>query len=483
MSLSRNASYNLAGTLLPVVLTLVTVPLYLEVAGPERYGVLALCWVILGYIGFLDLGLGPAVAYAVASAKDGTGDGPVIWTALWVSLAAGLAGAVIILVGAELYFDHMADVDAPLARELDAAMPLLAVIAPIVLVSSIFSGALQGRSRFLAINVSTAASSTLMSLLPLILALLWTPSLTALLTGAIAARALGLLMLAVATARASRLAPLAGIDRARLAPLLRFGGWVSLSSIVQPLLLTLDRLAIGVMFGPAAVAAYTIPNSLVSRLGMLPASLSAALFPRLAGADEAERARLAAIGIPAIAATMTPAAVLVAALAEPFFLLWIGAELAAIAVLVALILTGGMWVAAFASIPSSVIQASGRPDLIAKLRLAELLPYWLILFLGLSWFGILGAAAAFALRSAGECVALFIAARIRPAALALPVCLVAAALLAAGLIEPPLRHPVLAMIVVVTLAWSIMAMPVQMRSALKNAFAAVRRSRSASRRS
>lgn len=40
-SISRNASYNLVGSLVPIALALFTVPLYLHLVGADRYGILS----------------------------------------------------------------------------------------------------------------------------------------------------------------------------------------------------------------------------------------------------------------------------------------------------------------------------------------------------------------------------------------------------------------------------------------------------------
>ena len=62
MSISRFASYNLLGQAVPIVVSLVTMPLFVQAVGLERYGILSICWLLLGYFGVLDLGLSRAAA-------------------------------------------------------------------------------------------------------------------------------------------------------------------------------------------------------------------------------------------------------------------------------------------------------------------------------------------------------------------------------------------------------------------------------------
>src|SRR6185437_12684440 len=88
MTLARNTVYNLVGSAIPLATSLVTVPIYLRVIGLERYGLLAICWVVLGYMEVFEFGLGTATAQRVALLKDGGREtrSEAVWASLLLSL-------------------------------------------------------------------------------------------------------------------------------------------------------------------------------------------------------------------------------------------------------------------------------------------------------------------------------------------------------------------------------------------------------------
>src|SRR5712691_11098433 len=96
--LARNWILNLAGQAVPLVVGLVTIPYLIRGLGTERFGVLSIAWVLLGYFGLLDLGLGRATTKFVAEClgKGDTGRLPgFVWTSLWSQVLFGVAGATL----------------------------------------------------------------------------------------------------------------------------------------------------------------------------------------------------------------------------------------------------------------------------------------------------------------------------------------------------------------------------------------------------
>lgn len=57
---------NVLGMMLPMVVGFLVVPGLIERIGQERFGMLAITWMLVGYFGLLDLGLGRALTQHLA---------------------------------------------------------------------------------------------------------------------------------------------------------------------------------------------------------------------------------------------------------------------------------------------------------------------------------------------------------------------------------------------------------------------------------
>jgi len=402
MSIAKNSAYNLAGSLIPLLVSLAMVPLYLEAIGIERYGLLALCWTLLGHLGFLNLGLGPAVAQMMARLRKGETSEreEIFWTGFWVSFSMGLAAALIGFWAAGSYFASMEDLPLGILGEISNATGWLAAIIPVVMLSSVLTGVLQGHERFLSINLITSSMSLGISLGPLIVAYVFGPDLYGLLAATLVIRIASLGVLFIVALRTISIQRLRWINQRLLRRLLTFGGWVTFDSIIASLLVTFDRFLIGRLLGAAAVSIYTIPYSVVATIQIIPSALESVLFPRFASnLDEKHNDWLALEGITALAAVMTPITVLGMAAVEPFLFLWIGPTLAGQSAPVAFLILFALWPNSIARVPYSRLLASGRPSVIAKIHFFELPIYSAILFFGTIKFGVSGTAAAWCVRT------------------------------------------------------------------------------------
>ena len=196
------------------------------------------------------------------------------------------------------------------------------------------------------------------------------------------------------------------MSRADARRLLAYGSWVSLSALLSPLLEALDRIVIAALVGARAVAYYSVSFTLVEKTRIIPAALSRSLFPKFSGdsGDTATRLTKRAITVVGVgmALVVAPGILLV----EPFINLWLGADFGARAGPVAQLLLLGMWANGVAFVPFVLLQARGRPDIVAKFHLLEFVPFVALLWFLTDRFGIGGAAVAWALRCAVDTVLL-----------------------------------------------------------------------------
>lgn len=419
MTVRRNTFYNLFGTLLPTIVTLLTVPIYLRLIGVDRYGILVIAWVILGYFGVFDLGLGRATAQRIASMKhaEPSKRAEVFWTALALNTVFGVIGGLFLWPVATYYFTNYLHVPKQLQLEILAAVPWLVFAMPVSTVSGVLSGSLQGRERFLALNVCSVLESTLSQLFPLAVVWLHGPNIAWLVPATLLGRVLVFLIMFVQCYLHLPLTKVVTMNRNLLVPLFRFGGWVTVTSFIGPLLSTFDRFIIGSIAGPKAVTYYTVPFSIISRVSTIPGSLANTLFPRFSATSEEERLRLMKEAIQVLSVIMTPLIIIGILIMEPFLTWWVGQDVAKNSAFIGEILAIGFWFNGLATIPFARLQAEERPDLIAKCHLAEILPYLAFMAIALHTWGVLGAAFGWSLRATVDAILLFWASRTVPRSL------------------------------------------------------------------
>jgi O-antigen/teichoic acid export membrane protein len=417
LSIGRNSSYNLIGSAIPLILSLFTVPLYLRSIGSDRYGVLAIAWLLLGYFGLFDLGLGRATSFRIAASRESSPQqrADTFWAALAVNSAMGVLGGAILWLASGYFFSHLFKVSDNIRPEIMESLPLLALSVPIATLTGVLTGSLQGRERFVQVNLISAGSTILFQLVPLAIAFFYGPRLFHLLEGALLVRiaALGWLMFAChrCITRGSRLTlRLAEADR-----LLRYGGWVTIASLFGPILYLIDRLAIGALLNAAAVTIYTIPLQLAQRITIVPSALTTALFPRMSASSEEDQNLLSQKATRTLCSIMTFPVVAAIFLIGPFISVWLGPDMASKAAPIGRILILGMWGNSLALVPFNQLQARGRPDLVTKIQLSEIPPYVAGLFFGLREFGLFGCAVVQALRYLGDLLCLTLVAKRRTA--------------------------------------------------------------------
>lgn len=361
---------------------------------------LAVAWLLLGYFGLLDLGLGRATAQSIAALRQGSDfeRAQTFWTALILNVGLGIIIGLLVWPIAIYFFGSIFKVNEALLPEIQAAIPWLVIAVPITTLSGVLTGALQGQERFLELNSISIIGTFLFQLLPLFASIFWTVDLRVLIPIALLARLFALFMLFASCRRYVFKNHHATFLRTQAAHLIRFGGWVTVTSLVGPMMVILDRFIIGALSGAKSVAFYTVPFQLAERSSIISSATASALFPRFTNSTTSEENRLAVEAINALVVVMTPLTVLGILIMSPFLAWWITPDFANESAFVGQIILIGFWINGFARIPYAQLQARARPDLVAKCHLIEVLPYLALLYLGISTNGLIGAALVFAFR-------------------------------------------------------------------------------------
>jgi O-antigen/teichoic acid export membrane protein len=411
--LARNTLLNLIGQAVPLLVGIGTIPFIICGLGTERFGILSLAWVVLGYFSIFDLGLGRATTKYVAEAL-GKGEedkvSRLVWTAVTVQAVLGLLGTTISIGITPLLVERVLSVPPELAGEIKTTFYLLALSISVVLISGSFSGLLEAKQRFDLLNAVRIPSSALTFLLPLIgiISGLQLPGIVILIFVSRCAALSALLVLCLRI-----FPPLRKISPsvAFLPDLISYGSWITASNALGPIILYLDRFLIGALLTMSDVARYTVPFEVTTRLGIIPSSLVMALFPAFStmGTTHMEDLhRLYVRSIKYLILGAGPIVLVLVTFANNILRLWIGADFAQQSTSVFQILLLGALVGMLAPISGSLLQGLGRPDILPKLYLVEM-----PLNIGLVWFlvktvGITGAALSFAFRALLETIVLFV---------------------------------------------------------------------------
>jgi len=420
--LARNVLWNLAGQLLPLVVGVAALRPIIEGLGIERFGLLSLAWIIVGYFSLFDLGLGRALTKLAADrfAQDPEAPiGEMARTGLALLVALGGLGTVVTWVLAGWLVRTALEVSAGLQEEAILSFYALATAIPVITVTSGLRGLLEARQHFTAANLIRLPSNVFMFVGPL-LVLPFSRSLVPVVLTLVASRALAAVAYLVVCLRTfpSLLAG-AAFDRSVVAPALHLGGWMTITNVVGPVMAYLDRFLIGMVLSVTAVAYYTAPFDVVTRFQIVPIAIVGVLFPAFTASLATDRLRASLLlsrGTKYVFLALLPVVLLAVALAPEVLGVWLGPAFAERSAAPLRWLAAGVLANSLAQVPFALLQAAGKPALTAALHLLELPVYLLGLFFLTREMGITGTAVAWALRAAGDAVVMFaLAARLLPA--------------------------------------------------------------------
>jgi O-antigen/teichoic acid export membrane protein len=410
--LARNTAFNFAGQVLPLLAGIALIPYIMRGLGPERFGMLGIIWVIFGYFGLMDLGLGRATTKFLAewlARGQANRISEMVWSSIILQFLLGIVGGGVIAGLTPVLVERVLKTPASLVGEGRTTFYILAVALPSILVTNGLRAVLEGCERFDIANLLRIPASILAFVIPALAVagglrlpgvVLW----------------MGISRVGFAFAHAFYCASALPCLKTRpsfrsstVLPLLSFGGWVTVSNAVNPILTWMDRFMIGSLLSMAMVGYYTAPFEAVTKLWMIPVSLMSTVYPACSALGTERMRELQVLysrSLKYIFCAIAPVCLVLILFGRPIIGMWLGPGFIDKSVVPLQILAVGVFINCFVHIPYSFLQALGRPDPAAKLFLFELIPYGLVMWWMIERHGIAGAAVAWSIRATIEVVLL-----------------------------------------------------------------------------
>jgi O-antigen/teichoic acid export membrane protein len=330
--LVRNIASGPVASLLIAVLTAATYPVYLYYLGLEGYGL----WIILGTIPsfaqFGNIGVAPAITRMVAC-EFGKQNFAAITEYVSTALI-GLAGtgvavvvAIVLLKGSLVSFLHLSPSNGGIAKTM---IPFCALLAVYVFQVEALLAALSGLGRIDIANYARVVSTTICLASAVLFFKFQLGIVAPVLASAIAYVVLHIVtILSIQRVLGRSIFAVSAFRRARLRPLLRFGGGMFTCSIVTLLVAPLNRLMLARYGGLAVVPVYDIAFNASMQFRTIIESAIRATMPeisRLSSAVASSAAAIRRISKNAVALVWMLGAPMYAALylgARPLLKLWL----------------------------------------------------------------------------------------------------------------------------------------------------------------
>ncbi len=408
--MARNGALYIASLAIPAVAALFFVPVTVRSLGSARFGLLALAWVFAEATGIFDFGLGKATIRFVASAAGRSAERvkEIVQASLYSQTLMGALAGVLLFALAPYLVHGVFRIEAGLAAEAIGMFRVLALHMPVLLGMAALRASLEGAQRF---DISTAIRlpGTLASvIIPAVLALAGY-SLAAIMWALLAVRIVLLVVLVIAVRRSLLSAPWSPPKGfATLREMLRYSGWVAISTALGPILASFDRFVLGSVVGVTGLGLYTGAAEASNRFLLIPVTAFSAMLPALAATD-ARDGRQRALHLSSgarrqLAALMLPLCLTLFVFAPTILRVWLGPAFGDASGNALRILSVGVFLTGLAVLPLALLYGSGRPDLPAKINLVQIAVHVPLTIALVRVWGITGAAVAVTIRCAEDFV-------------------------------------------------------------------------------
>lgn len=402
--LLKNSAYNFAGSIAPLLVALFSIPFLVKGLGEEKFGILSLAWVVIGYFSLFDFGIGRTLTKIVAE-KIGLEEIDEIpglfWTALFLMFIISLIGSIILLIGSPYLVINIFNISKEYQEQSIYTFYTLALSIPIVTTTAGLRGVLEAYQKFGMINLLRSVLGVFTFVGPL-LCLIFTSNLFVIVLFLSFFRLIIWIFFYIECKKLNSIHNAEiKIVRNLIKPILKTSTWMSISNLIGPIILYVDRFLIGALISAVAVTFYTTPYEVVTKLLIIPSALASVLFPAIASnykTNPEYAGKLFAKSVKYIFIILFPIVLIISAFASEGLNLWLGINFVNSSTLVLQLFAVGIFLNSLAFFPFTYLQSIGRPDITAKIHLFELPLYLIFMWYFIPKFGITGAALVWLIR-------------------------------------------------------------------------------------
>lgn len=383
--------WSLAGFILPALAGILFIPLIIKSMGIEIFGVLSIIWMLIGYFTLFDLGISRALTFLLSR---NIGDGVpeensyVYSTAVPIVVITGVIGGGIFYAISGWLVERIFNVSSGNIESVKEAFYWTALAIPFAVWGTVIRSCLESYLEFKLINIIK---------IPINIWFVVGPYVAYLLGGSIC---LGVIFLVIARVvmflfyymklRCHVVFSYSFFEKKRLKEIFLFGGWMTISNIVSPIMVYFDRFLIGGYLSVELVGYYSAPYEVVTKMLVVAVAMSSVFFPNISNAL-AKRNRLEAESITKkfilIIAALVGIGTLTCIVGGQLGLSWwLGENFENKGYWVVFWISLGVFFNSIAQIPFCTIQAMGLSKVTATIHIVEIPIYLVLLLVAVIWF-------------------------------------------------------------------------------------------------
>lgn len=407
-----NTIYNLFGLGLPLIFAVFSIPLIIDNMGDANFGLLTLVWAVVSYFGLFDLGLGRALTQQLAIAiENDFKDVPVIiFTAVLILFSLGCFAGLLMYVAAPWGVELIKEI--PDRQVAINSMYYMAWAMPAIVLTSGFRGILEANHSFGIVNAIRIPMGAFTFLGPLVMVLFFSSRLdniTAVLSFGRIVACFVHMYFALRCMNISfhefKLSSAVGKN------LCSTGGWITVSNIISPLMGYADRFLIGLLVSAAAVAYYTTPQEMVTKIWIIPGAITTVIFPLFAAFSISDGFKKRALFINSIGVVYTitlPICAFVYFFSFELLSVWLNGIFAGKSYILLMVFSFGIFINCLAHIPYTYLQSIGRSNSTALIHIMEFPFYIISLWFAAKYFAELGVVIAWLFRIIVDTILMYV---------------------------------------------------------------------------